>query len=57
MQIDPCYFELDKCVPTLENHFTNILEELLNHDDQWCALVHNQGQPIPVSSSEFNMEL
>ena len=34
IQIDPLYFEWDKCIPTLEKHFQDILDEILNHDNQ-----------------------
>ena len=54
MQIDPLYFESDKFIPTLENHFLDIVEQLLRHDYLRYASVHNQGQSIPASSSELS---
>ena len=35
--IDPLYFQVDKFIPTLEKHFPDILDEILNHDDQRSA--------------------
>ena len=57
MQIDPLYFEQDKFIPTLENHFLTCWKTLLNHDHQRYASVNNEGQSIPVSSSELNTSL
>ena len=52
--IDLLYFEWDKLIPTLENHFPDIIEGLFNCDHQWCVLVHNQDQFIPVCSNKLN---
>ena len=54
VQIDPLYVEWNKLIPTLENHFPDSLEELLNHDHQWHTLVHNHGHSIPASSRKLN---
>ena len=54
MQIYPLYFEGDKFILMLENHFPYILEEPMKCTHQMYVSVHNQGQSIPASSSELN---
>ena len=54
IQIDPIYFDWDTFIPTLESHFPDIAEELMNHGHLRYALVHNEGKSIPASSSELN---
>ena len=55
MQRDPLNFEWDKLIVTLEIHFPDILEELLNCHHQRYGLVHNQGQSISAKSNKLNI--
>ena len=54
VKIDPLYVEWDKLIPTLEEHFPDILDEILNCDHQRYASVHNQDQSTPASNSKLN---
>ena len=38
VKMEPMYFQWDKLILKLEKHFTDILEEILNHDHQRCGL-------------------
>ena len=54
VQIDPLYFEWNKLIPTLEEHFSDILGEIMNCDNQSYALLQGKGQSIPTYNEEFN---
>ena len=54
VQIGTLYFEWDKLISTLDKHFPDILEEILNCDHQRDASAYNQGQSIPANSSKLN---
>ena len=50
VQIGPLYFEWDKFIPTLEKHFPDILDEILNCDHQRDALIQNQPTLVKLQS-------
>ena len=48
------YFEREKFIPTLEQPFLDILEEILNCDHQKCNSEQGQGHSVSMGSSELN---
>ena len=55
VKMEPIYFEWDRFILTLEAHFPDILEEILNCGHQRNYHKQGQGQSIPAGSSKLNI--
>ena len=56
VKIELMYFERDKFSPTVEKHFLDILQEILDCDHQRGNSEQGQGQSVPTSSSDNNAD-
>ena len=54
VKIEAMYFEWDKFIPTLEKHFPDIPQEILDHVDQ--RYNSEQGRSVPTGSSDNNTD-